>query len=88
MTTSRATSSDRAYFERVAAQNDSLSAEAAPVSLAEMFDRIEQMRRTLGALANPGLTGSDDGDLASHLAFLERIKEIRGRGAKRTQDAG
>ncbi len=87
MTSSRATTSERAYFDRIAEQNRSLSGDEVPGSLAEMFDRIEEIRRTLGALANPGIAGSDDGDLPSHLAFLERSKEIRRRAAERAQGA-
>jgi hypothetical protein len=82
MTSSRATASDRAYFARIARQNPTLPGDDVPASLAEMFDRIEQIERSLGTLARPGLSGSDDGDLASHLAFLERAKEIRRREAQ------
>jgi len=87
MTSSRASGSDRAYFARIARQNPTLAGDALPGSLAEMFDRIEQIERSLGALARPGLVGSDDGDLASHLAFLKRAKEIRRRETEHAQSA-
>jgi hypothetical protein len=49
-----------------------------------MFDRLEEMRRSLGPLAIPGVVASDDeGDLASHLAYLERCRRIRSRGTER-----
>ena len=82
-----ATASERAYFDRIAQQNRSLCPDEVPASLAEMFDRMEQIRRTLGALADPGIAGSHDGDLPSHLAFIERSKEIRRRAAKRAPGA-
>ena len=88
MTTRRASASDRAYFKRIAEQNPSLSSEAPPSSLRAMFDRLEQIHRALGALAEPGVAGSNDGDLSFHLAFLERSREIRRREAKDTQSAG
>ena len=77
----RASSADRAYFERIAQRNRSLEEDPVPTSLAEMFDRLEQIRRTHGALASPGIPGPDDGDLASHLAFLQRLREIERGGA-------
>ncbi len=87
MTAHRASTADRAYFQRIARQNPSLSQDVAPSSLAEMFDRLEQIVHTLGALAKPGIAGSDDGDLAFHLAFLERCKEIQHRAAEHTKIA-
>ncbi len=87
MTAHRASTADRAYFQRIARQNPSLSQDAPPTSLAEMFDRLEQIVHTLGALAESGIAGSGDGDLASHLAFLERSKEIRHRAAEHTKIA-
>jgi hypothetical protein len=81
----RASADDRAYFARIARQNRSLEDEDVPESLAEMFDRLEHIRRTLGPLAEPGIEADadDEGDLASHRAFLERVREIRRRGANR-----
>jgi hypothetical protein len=52
-----------------------------------MFDRLERIHSALGALSEPGIAGSDDGDLASHLAFLERSKEIRRREAEHAKSA-
>jgi hypothetical protein len=79
----RATSSERDYFARVARQNRALGDECAPASLAEMFDRLEQIRRSVGALAFPGVAEAGDGDLAGHLAFLERVRAVERRGARR-----
>jgi len=67
----------------VAEQNRALAEETVPASLAEMFDRLEAMRRALGDLARPGVPGDDAGDLAGHLAFLERVRMVQRRGAKR-----
>lgn len=79
----RASRSDRAYFERVARQNERLVDLPPPTSLAEMFDRLETIRRTHGALARAGLAGGE-GDLGSHLAYLERVRRIGGRGTHRS----
>jgi|GEM_PF-6153916 len=80
----RATAFERAYFERVRRQNEQLDEPAVPASLAEMFDRLEAMRRLHGTLANPGVADGGDGDLASHLAYLDRIHRIGSGGADRT----
>jgi hypothetical protein len=80
----RASSADREYLARIARQNLAIEDEAPPASLAEMLDRLETIRRLHGALARPGVRGSDDGDLPGHLAFLERIRTTARRGAKRS----
>lgn len=80
----RASSEEREYFARVARQNRALDDESPPASLAEMFDRLEALRRTLGPLAQPGVGQNDEGDLQEHLAFLERVRAVRRRGAKRS----
>jgi len=51
----RASQADREYFARVARQSRALEQESAPASLAEMFDRLDRIRQTLGSLARPGL---------------------------------
>jgi hypothetical protein len=79
----RASSADREYFARVAEQSRALADETVPASLAEMFDRLDQIRRSHGALAQPGVAGNDEGDLPGHLAFLERVRMVQRRGAKR-----
>jgi hypothetical protein len=83
MASKRATAEDRAYFARIGEENRSLREAEVPRSLAEMFDRLEDIRRTLGPLSEPGLDVDGEGDLASHRAFLERVGEIRRRGANR-----
>ena len=77
----RASSADRDYFARIARQNREIQDERVPASLAEMFDRLERIRRSLGALAWPGAEGADEGDLPGHLAFLERQRTVGRRGA-------
>jgi hypothetical protein len=80
----RASRSDQDYFARVGSANRALGGEGVPGSLAEMFDRLEEIRRTCGALAEPGVRGAGEGDWPSHLAFLERIRTLGRRGgAKR-----
>lgn len=76
----RATSDDHAYFRRVAVANARLEDDGPPASLDEMFERLERMEHRLGALGRAAVgadAGSiDDGDLASHLAYLERLRRI------------
>ena len=72
----RATPEDHAYFHHVAAANARLDDHRPPASLDEMFERLERMERCLGGLGRAGVTGSDDGDLASHLAYIERLRSI------------
>jgi hypothetical protein len=76
----RASKADRAYFARIARGNRAIVDERPPNSLDEMLDRLERIRRDLGAMARPGITADGDGDLASHLAFLERQHRIDGHG--------
>ena len=76
----RATASDRAYFERVRQQSEQLDEPAVPASLAEMFERLEAIRRIHGSLAEAGVEGDGDGDLASHLAYLSRLRRIGSGG--------
>ena len=80
----RASSRERDYFARVARQNRELSDETPPASLADMFDRLEALRRSHGALARAGVAGTDEGDLPGHLAFLAHIRRISRRGADRS----
>jgi len=79
----KASSADRDYFARVAAGQGAIADERPPASLAEMFDRLAQIRISHGALTTPGVPGDDTGDLAEHLAFLERVRARTGRGAER-----
>jgi hypothetical protein len=79
----RASGSDRDYFARVGAANRTLGGETAPGSLAEMFDRLEDIRRTCGRLAEPGAGDGGEGDWPSHLAFLERLRTIGRHGGAR-----
>jgi hypothetical protein len=75
-----ASRSEREYFARVGSANRALGGESVPGSLAEMFDRLERIRRASGALARPGVPETGEGDWPSHLAFLERIRSIGRRG--------
>jgi hypothetical protein len=79
----RASSTEREYFARIGRQNRALEDETPPASLAEMFDRLERIRRSHGSLAEPGAAGGDEGDLPGHLAFLERMRTVKRRGANR-----
>jgi hypothetical protein len=72
----KATASDRDYFRRIGRANRELSSSPPPASLAEMFERLESAARQLGSLAAPGRVGSSDGDLSSHLAYLDQIRSV------------
>lgn len=72
----RASLLDRQYFERVARLNRSLPCDPPPESLAEMFDRLEMAERQLGSLVRPGKSAAGDGDLVSHIAFLQRLRSV------------
>jgi len=69
-----ATTDEKAYFARIAEQNRSLT-ELPPVSLQESFDRLEQTAVLLGGLIDPQQPNSE-GDLASHLSFLQRLRSL------------
>lgn len=73
---STASANEKDYFRRIASQNQALSQDQLPASLAEMFERLALMKSQLGPLAEPGKSGPTDGDLASHLAYLERLRSI------------
>ena len=45
-----------------------------------MLDRMEQIEKMLGKLAQPGVPGGD-GDLASHESYLERRRALGRHGA-------
>jgi hypothetical protein len=75
-----ASRSERDYFARVGSANRALGGESVPSSLAEMFDRLEQIRRASGSLAGAGVAGDAEGDWPSHLALLERIRSTGRRG--------
>jgi hypothetical protein len=77
---SPASRSEREYFARVGSANSSLAGESVPGSLAEMFDRLERIRGTGGALAEPGVRDAGEGDWPSHMAFLDRIRTTGRRG--------
>ena len=72
----RASSKERGYFRRVAAENRCMDDGSPPASLAETFDRLEDMERRLGQLGRTGADGPHDGDLKSHLAYLARLRAV------------
>jgi hypothetical protein len=74
---------ERKYFERVGAANRALVDESVPGSLAEMFDRLERIRRASGALAEPGVQDAGEGDWPSHLAFLDHLRTTGKRVGKK-----
>ena len=87
MERSRASRADRAHFERIGAASGALPEDAPPRSLAEVFDRLDAIRRTLGDAARPGLVGEDDSELEAHLRVLRRGREIGADGTQRTRSA-
>ena len=72
----RASAQERRYFRRIAAANFRLDDGGPPASLAEMFDRLEDMQRRQGPLGGAGTGGPHSGDLESHLAYLARLRSI------------
>jgi hypothetical protein len=77
----RASHADRAHFRRIAEANGPLPDDVPPRSLVEMFERLDVIRRTLGAAARTGMTGEDEAELEAHLRVLRRGREIGARGA-------
>jgi hypothetical protein len=81
----RASADDRACFARIEQQNRTLEEADVPRSLAEMFDRLEQIRRTLGPLAEPGVN-ADAEDVIVHKLIAGRAEDLADieaiRGAK------
>ena len=78
-----ASAADRDYFARVARANRTLGDDRAPTSLDDMFARLDRIRRLHGALAEPGVVGPGDGDLAGHLQFLANMRAVLRRGTNR-----
>jgi hypothetical protein len=76
----RASETEIAHFRRVAAASGPLPEDAPPGSLAEMFDRLDAIRRTLGAAVQPGVAGEDEAELEGHLRVWRRTREIVARG--------
>jgi hypothetical protein len=75
----KATQAERDYFERLGRHTRAFAAtdNRPPRSLQESLDRLADMRRSHGALANAGAADPDArGDLDSHLAFLEHIRAV------------
>jgi hypothetical protein len=77
----RASRADRAHFQRIADANGPLPEDAPPRSLIEVFERLDEIRRTLGAAAQPGVAGEDEAELEAHLRVLLRGREIAAGGA-------
>ncbi len=76
----RASHADRAHFQRIADANRPLPEDIPPRSLLEVFDRLEAIRRTLGAATQPGVAGEDEAELEAHLRVLRRGREIGAGG--------
>ncbi len=68
---------DREYMRRIGEQKRALEDAVLPRSLAEVFDRMEAIERRLGDWAKPGVAGGSEGDLAAHLAFVERKRRSK-----------
>jgi hypothetical protein len=76
----RVSEADRAYMRRIGEAKRALAREEKPpASLREMFDRMDQITRWFGELAKPGIPGGE-GDLDSHLSYLERRRGHSRRG--------
>jgi hypothetical protein len=76
----RISESDRAHFRAIGEVSGPLPEDGPPRSLAEMFERLDAIRRQLGAAARPGVAGEDESELEAHLRVLRRGREIRQRG--------
>jgi hypothetical protein len=75
----RASEKDRAHMRKIGAAKRALAREGKPpASLAEMFARMEEIERRHGSLAKPRVEGGD-GDLASHIAYLDRRRSLGSR---------
>ena len=77
-----ATQAERDYFARLGRHTRAFAAadNQPPRSLQESLDRLADMRRRHGALADPGIVDADArGDLDSHLAFLAQIRTVLNR---------
>lgn len=72
----KASASDREYFRRVAAANERLELAKPPAFLEEVFERLEYMEDRLTGLGHARGSDPGGGDLASHLAYLERLRRI------------
>ena len=83
----RASASDRAHFDRVGAASAALPEDVPPRSLEEVFERLDAIRRTLGAAARPGLAGDDASELEAHLRLRQRGREIEANGTQRPRGA-
>ena len=83
MSAPRVSDADRAHFRAIAEASGPLPDDAPPRSLAELFDRLDAMRRALGPLAQPGAAGEDLAELEAHVRVLRRGKEIGRRGTQR-----
>ena len=81
MASRRASPRDREHFRRIAEASGPLPEDAPPRSLVELFDRLDAIRRSLGAAALPGAAGEDEGELEAHLRVLRRGRELGARGA-------
>lgn len=83
MERTRASADERRHFERIAEASGPLPEDAPPRSLEEVFERLETVRRTLGAACVPGVAGEDASELEAHLRVLARGREVGAGGAKR-----
>ncbi len=74
MTARRASDADREHFRRVAEANADDPEATPPATLAEMFERLTALRRTLGAWAAAGIEGEDASELEAHLRVIRRLR--------------
>lgn len=87
MDRSRASAAERGHFARVGAASAALPDETPPRSLEEVFERLDAIRRALGAAARPGLAGEDASELEAHLRLRRRGREVEANGTHRPRGA-
>jgi hypothetical protein len=78
----RPTEEERAHFRRIGAALASHRRSAPPASLAQMFERLEALHRTLGSYAQADHAGEHEAELASHVRV---IRHLRRRGRERAR---
>ena len=71
------TDQERAYLDRIRRASATLEDAAPPESLQEAFARFAALTELHQRMAAGAPDDSGDGDLASHLAFLERLRSLR-----------
>ena len=74
MAVRRPSSADREHFRRIGEANAEDPDATPPATLAEMFERLTALRRTLGPWAVAGIEGEDSAELEAHLRVMRRLR--------------